>query len=427
MVLKLRLLMTGNELMSGVTVDSNSALIAQKLAALNLQVGSKLTIGDDHQVLCAEIARLAGDSDVLIVNGGLGPTRDDLTAVALATVCGVPVEENCVALAHLVTWCGQRGYALNEANRKQAMLPRGAVVVPNAVGSAVGFRMQYRGCEIVCTPGVPGELRLMLDQEIIPWLAAKFPSAERVVITRLQFFGIGESGLQQRLDEECPDWPPHIELGFRAGAPTLELKIASFRNVDEQDRRDCERRVRERFGAYIIGSGDTTLQRCVVDLLREAGQRVATAESCTGGLIAALLTEVPGASAVYEVGVVSYSNRIKQQLLGVSAETLAGHGAVSEQTVREMAEGVARLSGADHVLSVSGVAGPDGGTADKPVGIVWICWGRRGNLHARQLYFPVTRKLFQTMVAATALDLLRREILGIEEEPRYFRERSLRR
>lgn len=425
--MKLRLLMTGNELMSGVTVDSNSSLIAQKLEPLNLQVCAKLTIGDDRDLLCVELERLASVSDVLIVNGGLGPTRDDLTAEALAMVCGVPLEESAVALAHLEAWSAKRGYAMNAANRKQAMLPAGAEVIPNAVGSALGFRMRYRDCEILCTPGVPGELRVMLDQEIVPWLGAQFPAADCVVITRLQLFGIGESALQQRLNEECSDWPPHIELGFRVGAPTLELKISSFRAADEQDRLACERRVRELFGDYIIGAGDTSLARCVVELLGRAGQRVATAESCTGGLIAAMLTEVPGASAVYEAGVVSYSNRIKQQLLGVETQTLATHGAVSEQVVREMARGALALSGAEYAVSVSGVAGPAGGSVDKPVGIVWICWGRRGGLRARQLYFPVARKLFQTMVAATALDLLRREIVGIEEEPRYFRERVLRR
>ncbi|MBP6053551.1 MAG: CinA family nicotinamide mononucleotide deamidase-related protein [Pseudomonadales bacterium] len=425
--MELRLLLTGNELMSGVTVDSNSALIARKLEPLSLQVCAKHTIGDDRDLLCAELERLASASDVLIVNGGLGPTRDDLTAEALAAVCGVPLEESAVALAHLEAWSAQRGYAMNAANRKQAMLPAGAAVIPNAVGSAVGFRVRYRDCEILCTPGVPGELRVMLDREIVPWLGAQFPAADRVVITRLQFFGIGESGLQQLLSEQCPDWPPHIELGFRAGAPTLELKISSLRAADERDRLACEQRVRELFGDYIIGTGDTSLARCVVELLGRAGQRVATAESCTGGLIAAMLTEVPGASAVYEAGVVSYSNRIKQQLLGVEAHTLAEHGAVSEQVVREMARGALALSGAEHVVSVSGVAGPDGGSADKPVGTVWICWGGQGRLRARQLYFPVARKLFQTMVAATALDLLRREILGIEEEPRYFRERVLRR
>jgi len=181
------------------------------------------------------------------------------------------------------------------------------------------------------------------------------------------------------------------------------------------------------FAEHIIGTGDTSLQRRVVELSVAAGKRLATAESCTGGLIAALLTEVPGASQAFDAGFVTYSNRIKECVLGVAADTLASHGAVSEAVVREMAQGALVRSGADYAVAVSGVAGPDGGTPDKPVGTVWIAWGGVDRLRARELWFPVARKLFQTMVAATALDLLRRELLGIETEPRYFRERVRRR
>ena len=192
----LNLLMTGNELMSGVTVDSNSALIARLLEALNMRVGSKLAIGDDLAQICAEVERLAGLSEVLVVNGGLGPTSDDLSSEALARVAGVPLVENAEALAHLEAWCGRRGLALNAANRKQALLPAGSVLIPNRVGSAVGFRLQHRGCEIVCTPGPPGELRPMLEEHILPWLAERYPLREPVVITRFQLFGIGESSLR---------------------------------------------------------------------------------------------------------------------------------------------------------------------------------------------------------------------------------------
>lgn len=423
--MKLNLLMTGNELMSGVTVDSNSALIARLLEPLNLRVRSKLAIGDDLEHLCAEISRLAGMSEVLIVNGGLGPTSDDLTAEALARVAGVPLVESAAAMAHLESWCGRRGLALNAANRKQAFLPQGAELIPNRVGSAVGFRLRYRGCEIVCTPGPPGELRPMLEEHILPWLAAQYPTREPVVITRFQLFGIGESSLQELISREMPDWPPDVELGFRAGAPLLELKVSSFSEAAQPARIACEERLRTVLADHLIGMGDVTLPSSVVGLLAARGEHVALAESCTGGLIASLLTEVAGASRVFEAGYVVYANRIKERALGVSHATLEAHGAVSEQVVREMAEGALRESGAEHALAVSGIAGPDGGTPGKPVGTVWVAWGRAGNIRARELYFPVARKLFQTMVAATALDLLRRDLRGIAGEPRYFRERRV--
>ena len=417
--------MTGNELMSGVTVDSNSALIARLLEPLNLRVRSKLAIGDDMAQLCAEIERLSGLSEVLILNGGLGPTSDDLTAEALARVAGVPLVESAAAMAHLESWCGRRGLALNAANRKQAYLPEGAELIPNRVGSAVGFRLRHRGCDIVCTPGPPGELRPMLEEHILPWLAASYPSADPVVITRFQLFGIGESSLQELIRREMPDWPAEVELGFRAGAPLLELKVSSFSEGAQAARRACEARLQALLADHIVGMGDTTLAANVVALLAARGERVALAESCTGGLIASLLTEVPGASRVFEAGYVVYANRIKERALGVDSDTLAAHGAVSEAVVREMAAGALRESGADYALAVSGIAGPDGGTPGKPVGTVWIAWGSAGSLHARELYFPVARKLFQTMVAATALDLLRRDLEGITREPRYFRERRV--
>ncbi len=423
--MKLDLLMTGNELMSGVTVDSNSALIARLLEPLNLRVGGKLAIGDDMEQLCAEIDRLAGMAEVLIVNGGLGPTSDDLTAEALARVAGVPLVQSEEAMRHLEQWCGRRGLALNAANRKQAFLPQGAVLIPNRVGSAVGFRLPHRGCEIVCTPGPPGELRPMLEEHILPWLAQRYPSREPVVITRFQLFGIGESSLQELIRREMPEWPAEVELGFRAGAPLLELKVSSFTAAAAEARRACEARLRELLADLVVGTGDLTLASRVVELLAARGEHVALAESCTGGLIASLITEVPGASRVFEAGYVVYANRIKARALGVAEATLEAHGAVSEQVVREMAAGALRESGAEHALAVSGIAGPDGGTPGKPVGTVWIAWGRAENIRARELYFPVARKLFQTMVAATALDLLRRDLEGITGEPRYFRERRV--
>ena len=422
--MKIELLMTGNELMSGVTVDSNSALIARVLEPLGLRIAGKVTVGDDEVRLRAEMLRLADCCDVLLINGGLGPTRDDLTAQVLASAAGVALIEHPEALAQVEAWCRSRGVALNAANRKQAWLPEGATVVPNATGSAPGFRLRIGSCEVVCTPGVPQELRHMLDERIVPWIEETCPQREPLVITRLQLFGIGESALQQRIDAEIPDWPSGVELGFRAGVPTLELKVSSFRRTDEAARIDCEQRLRAMFADHIIGSGDATLQGCVVELLSTSDRRVATAESCTGGMIAALLTAVPGASRVFEAGIVAYSNRMKHLLLGVDEATLDRHGAVSEAVVREMVSGVLARSGADLAVAVSGIAGPAGGSVEKPVGTVWIAWGTPARAQARELYFPVGRHRFQALVAATALDLLRRELLGIGTVPRYFRDRA---
>jgi len=266
----------------------------------------------------------------------------------------------------------------------------------------------------------------MLDQQILPWLAHQYPQSDRVTIKRLQLFGIGESSIQQMVQEHIPEWPAEIELGFRAGAPSLELKISCFSDQYESMRSDCEHAIRRLFADYIFAEGDVNLQQSMVELLRSRNKKIATAESCTGGLIASMLTEISGSSAVFEGGFVTYSNRMKQQMLGVSEESLTQHGAVSEQVVLEMAAGALRRSGADYAVAVSGVAGPDGGSDAKPVGTVWIAWGALDTLQACEFYMPRARTLFQVMVAATALDLVRREILGIQTQPRYFRERAPR-
>ena len=423
---RIQLLLTGNELMSGDTIDSNSALIARQLGELGLPVARKVTVGDDMDLLEREMRQMAAESDLLLVNGGLGPTIDDLTAEVLARAAGVPLREHPEALAHLETWCERRRLALNAANRKQALLPAGAEVVANPIGSAVGFALPLGHCRVVCTPGVPGELSAMLP-EILADLGQRWSLRERRHILRLQTFGLGESSAQQMIADACPDWPAEVELGFRAGAPQLEIKLAVNRAEHLPLRERCREQLEALFGDHIIGEGDITLAQRVLELLSAQGRTLTTAESCTGGRIASLLTQVPGSSAAFHAGFVTYHDNIKRSVLGVSQDSLERWGAVSEAVVLEMARGALQRAGADYAIAVSGVAGPDGGTADKPVGTVWLAWGSVDNLRARCLLWPVERSLFQTMVAAAGLDAIRRELLGLPEESRYFQQRRAQR
>ncbi len=225
--MEIQLLLTGDELMTGVTVDSNSAMIAHQLADLGLSVTGKVTIGDQLDLLINELRRLTGTADVLIVNGGLGPTVDDLTAAAVAEAANAPLQERTEVMAHLEQWLAERGVAMNAANRKQAALPSGSEILPNPVGSAVGFSLELNGCLVLCTPGVPSELERMMREQVLPRLEQRFPGVEPVRQSRFHLFGIGESALQQRLSDDLPDWPPSLDLGFRAGLPTLEVKLPS--------------------------------------------------------------------------------------------------------------------------------------------------------------------------------------------------------
>nr|MBL0711496.1 competence/damage-inducible protein A [Colwellia sp.] len=224
---KIQLLLTGNELMTGDIVDSNSAMIAEYLKELGLKISRKITIADDLPLLINEINQLAEQSDILIINGGLGPTVDDLTTQALAKATKVVLTEHIDALKHVTAWCKKRGVTLNTPNLKQAMLPQGCEIIANRQGSAVGFKVKYFNCDIYCTPGVPHELKTMLIEQIKPDIAKKIPTHLISDVTRLQVFGLGESTLQKMVDEQLPDWPSDIELGFRAGMPLLEIKLTT--------------------------------------------------------------------------------------------------------------------------------------------------------------------------------------------------------
>jgi len=422
--MRLALLLTGNELMTGDTVDSNSAMIASMSVEIGLQVAYKATVSDDLDQLISEIDRISSFADVLIVNGGLGPTSDDLTAEALAKVLDKPICLHKDALTHLTGWCEARNYELSEANRKQAMLPEGIELVPNAVGTAVGFKAQHRDCTVICTPGVPHELKTMMSDEILPALSRELPELNRPKRCRLRVFGYGESTLQQQISETFPDWPNEVELGFRASVPLLEvkLKVESQAHYELLDR--WKEKIQGLLGDHIVTEDERPLAQVVIELLSEKNKKITFAESCTGGKIASLLTEVSGASSIFEAGFVTYSNEIKQSLLGVSPNDLQREGAVSERVVQQMLMGALEQSGADIGVAVSGVAGPNGGTEDKPVGTVWIAWGGQDSIKSRQFYFPGNRIFFQKIVSALALDLIRRELLGSTQQPTYYTHRK---
>jgi len=421
--MRLHLLLTGNELMTGDTVDSNSAMIAQLCMDQGIQVSYKATVSDDLSLLVSEIERLSALSDVLIVNGGLGPTSDDLTAEALALAIGQPLVENKSAIEHLTDWCKSRNYGLSEANKKQAILPLGVDIVPNANGSAVGFKTTHNQCSIICTPGVPHELKSMLTREILPSLSDNLPAFIQPKRVRFRVFGYGESNLQQMITESYPDWPEEVELGFRASMPLLEVKLKVDHAEHHTLLNQWKSNIEALLGDHIVTEDSRPMAQVVIDLLARKGKQITCAESCTGGKIASLLTEISGASNVFSAGFVTYSNDIKHQILEVSEDDLASEGAVSEIVVKQMLSGALRKSGADIGVSVSGIAGPGGGSDEKPVGSVWLAWGSLQKMKARLFYFPGNRVFFQNIVSALALDLVRRELIDSTLEPVYFTNR----
>jgi nicotinamide-nucleotide amidase len=424
--MRINLLLTGHELMTGDTLDSNSAMIAQLCFDQGIQVAVKSTIPDDMPLLVSEIERLSQGAQVLIVNGGLGPTSDDMTAEALTKVVGRPLAIHPDAMAHLQAWSVKRNYPLSEANNKQAFLPKDIDLVANESGSAVGFKIKHNGCLIICTPGVPHELKTMLVKEILPELSLMLPDNIQPKRVRYRIFGYGESNLQQAIHEQYPDWPEQIELGFRASMPLLELKLKVDRKQDHILLDQWKAKIEGLLGAHIVTQDDRSLAEVVVNLLAERSLKVTCVESCTGGRIASMITEVSGSSHVFEAGFVTYANHIKTSVVGVTEEILNSYGAVSEPVVKQMLIGALKASNADLGVAVSGIAGPSGGSDDKPVGTVWLAWGSKEKVQAHQFYFPGNRLFFQKIVSALALDLLRRELLDIDEEADYFQTRRYR-
>jgi nicotinamide-nucleotide amidase len=422
-----QLLLTGNELMTGDIVDSNSAMIAQQFKELGLDISRKVTVADNITILVNEINHLAAQADILIINGGLGPTIDDLTAQALAQAMQVELVKHGEALTHITEWCKKRGAILNAPNLKQTLLPQGCTIISNKEGSAVGFKVTHQACDIYCTPGVPRELKTMLTEQITPDIVKRLPNELMTDVTRLQVFGLGESTLQKMINEQLPNWPDNIDLGFRAGMPLLEVKLTTTTQAAHHNKAEWYTKLVNLLGDHFIAKIDNTplsLAKHILLKLTDKNLKITTAESCTGGMIASLLTKEAGASICFEAGFVTYSNHIKSALLDVSNESLEQYGAVSKKIVLEMAQGALKKSSADFVIAVSGIAGPDGGSLDKPVGTVWIAWGHKNNLKTVGLLMPLPRSDFQRYVANIGLDLIRRELINSKDTPHYIIERK---
>jgi len=423
--MNIQFLLTGSELMAGDIVDTNSVALSQSLKQHGLEIQRKVTVADEFTVLVGEINTMTLDADVLLVNGGLGPTEDDLTAQALAQVMDVEIAEHPQALAHLESWCESRGFPLNASNRKQAQLPKDIDIVANPIGSAVGFSAMINDCLVICTPGVPVELKAMWQDSVLDMILAKSPLGRFSQTEKFLVFGLGEAPIQDRLNK-IDNWPEQVELGFRAAPPIVEVKLTIRDEDHEPALAACEQYLQDYLGEHIVCRMTDDIkssEQHLVALLADKKLTVTTAESCTGGLIASRITSVAGSSSVFEAGYVTYSNRIKTQQLGVPEQILMDHGAVSQPVVEAMLVGALAASDADVGVAVSGIAGPGGGSEEKPVGTVWLAWGNRDDIHSIELFYPSHRENFQRFIAAAGLDLIRRFILNIEEPPAYFSRR----
>jgi nicotinamide-nucleotide amidase len=411
----------GDELMRGEIVDSNKARIAERLLLLDLDCRHQVSVLDDPADMRDAFRRASERSDFVLVSGGLGPTRDDLTTGVLAETFGRKLELDQESLETIKAFFASVGREMADANRKQAYFPSGADVLANPIGTAPGFSVREGRATFFAMPGVPRELDRMMDEQVLPRIEKILTSAEgaserRVVRAGLlATFGLGESTLEEELRDLMRDGA--VELGFRTSFPDNFLRpVARAKTAEEADARveEATQAIRERLGAVVYGEGTDSMEGVVGRLLTERGLTVATAESCTGGLIAERFTDVPGSSAYFLGGVVSYSNEAKIAMLGVPEQVIADEGAVSEPVVQAMAEGVRSRFGSDFGVATSGISGPDGGTEDKPVGLVWIALATQEGTHADSFVFQVDRTRHRRLTAQVGLDWIRRSMLGAE-------------
>ncbi|MDR3637564.1 MAG: competence/damage-inducible protein A [Isosphaeraceae bacterium] len=372
--MKAEIIAIGNELVSGQSLDTNSQWLSRELGRIGIAVRFHTTLGDDLQENVDAFHVAFNRAELVLMSGGLGPTQDDLTREALAHVAGVPLVEDAVSLAAIEAMFARRNRPMAPRNRVQAFLPEGAEALPNRVGTAPGIWMRVGPSLVGCLPGVPHEMRLMYDEQVLPRLRQAGFVTRAIVQRKINMFGKGESDIEaEAMDLTARGRVP--EVGITAHEATISLRVVGEGATEDEARRMMEPTIaliNERFGPLIVGEGKEDVADGLVKLLASTGKTLATAESCTGGLIAHLITAIPGVSAYYPGGVVSYANEAKVQLLGVPRELLEAHGAVSPEVAAAMAVGVRDRFGADLGLSVTGVAGPTGGSPEKPVGLVYL-------------------------------------------------------
>ena len=416
------LINTGSELMLGRVLNTHQQWLCRQLADLGYVVTRQVAVPDTGSDIEQAVREALARADLVIATGGLGPTSDDLTRDLVAQLLGKELREDAAVLAHIRSFFESRRRAVPERTKVQALVPDRATVLHNPHGTAPGLAMEVRPNHfrtggkpswLIMLPGPPRELRPMFTDTVAPLVRRVLPLASGFVCRTLRTTGIGESVVEEKIGGPLQRWvEAGLDLGYCARPGQVDVRLAAHGSDAERQVREAETIVRGLLGPYIYGVEDEDLETVIVRLLTERKATLALAESCTGGYIANRVTNVPGASAVLLAGLVTYSNAAKQKFLGVHAETLARHGAVSEPVAREMAEGARRQTQADYALSVTGIAGPSGGTPEKPVGTVYIGLAGPSGTVAERQFNPYDREPFKQVTTQQALELLRRTILS---------------
>jgi nicotinamide-nucleotide amidase len=407
----------GDELLIGQVVDTNSAWIAQRLNEIGIKVKQITSVSDDEQHIISALNEAKLRADVILITGGLGPTNDDITKYTLCKYFKSNLRFDEDAFLNIEKIFKARGREVTAVNRKQAEVPEKCDVLQNLNGTAPGMWFDVLNKVYVSMPGVPHEMKPMMENSVIPELKSRF-SAQKIYHKTILTQGIGESFLADKIADWEKKLPSHIRLAYLPAPGMVRLRLSAEGDNEKELQSEVKKEVKKLealAGEFIYGYDDETLEQIIGDLLRKNNATLSTAESCTGGYIAHRITAVPGSSDYYIGSVVAYANSVKENFLDVASATLEKHGAVSEQTVIEMAKNIKEKFRTDYAIAVSGIAGPDGGTAEKPIGTVWLAIASQDKVFTKKLLLGNNRMRVIMETSLNALNYLRKIILGIEK------------
>lgn len=402
----------GDEILIGQIVDTNSAWMAKELNLIGIRVKQVTSVSDDAQHITEALKQAMQRAEIILITGGLGPTKDDITKLTLAKYFNMGMRRDQATLEHVTGFFTRLNRPMIEMNRQQADVPDGCEVIQNKNGTAPCMWFEQEGKIIVSMPGVPFEMMYLMTEDILPRLKSAF-NLPAIVHQTILTAGIGESFLAAEIEDIEDSLPAHIKLAYLPKLGQVRLRLSGSGKDEAQLKTEIDfytQQLLQRIPKYVVVVGDIPLEKALLNLMEEKHLTLSTAESCTGGYIAQQITQHPGCSSVFLGGAVTYSNALKQSVLGVKTATLEQYGAVSEATVKEMAQGAVERFNSDYAISVSGIAGPDGGTEEKPVGTVWIAVASKNKVTARSFSFGSRRAQNIERAAIAALTLLLNEI-----------------
>jgi nicotinamide-nucleotide amidase len=403
----------GDEILIGQTVDTNSAWMGTELNQMGIRINRITSVSDNKDEIISSLDEALSRAEVVLITGGLGPTSDDITKDTLAGFFGGKLVMDNSVLENVTERLRRRNLQMNENNRRQAMVPDNCKVLQNLTGTAPGMLFEKSGKIVISMPGVPHEMKHIMKEHVLPLLAGRLPGGV-IVHKNIMTYGVAEAMLAERLVIFEKELPAEIRLAYLPAYGVIKLRLTAAGSDEKKIRKTVREQVEKLYGIIpdvIYGEDEVMLEEVVGKLLNDNNLTISTAESCTGGKIASLITSVPGSSGWFTGSVVAYDNSIKTGVLGVSNETLRLYGAVSAETAGEMARGVRRLMGTDYAIAVTGIAGPTGGTADKPVGTVWIAVDSETGLLTEKQIFADNRLINISRSSYGALNLLRKQIV----------------